>query len=288
MKTSPLKVPAVGLTNLLAELEETIRVKDVYDCSVMERLESVGKTVPPTVLTQIVEAVKVLLTPKSHKPHIGYFIVLAGLDRSGKETQCFNPGELRGVKSIYKYLTESAFKVLPINLPSYKTMLGSLVGAYLGRAELGYPIKIMGSLSENYAWILWTLDRAQHNPTVGKWLEARARNVVLAKRWTESNLVYQKAQGIEEARVLRLERNIVQPRYTIIIDIPVEEAHRRTVGSGSPADKYERLAFLKRVRENYINLQRSQAFGEVYMVNGLQSPRRVNEAILRKLQCLGL
>ena len=62
----------------------------------------------------------------------GTFIVLEGLDRSGKSTQA---------KRLAKYLNDKGVKASNINFPNRTTAVGSLINSYLQSGqELGeYP-----------------------------------------------------------------------------------------------------------------------------------------------------
>ncbi|MEM2906007.1 MAG: hypothetical protein QW057_01750 [Candidatus Bathyarchaeia archaeon] len=249
-------------------------------------LRHAGIDLPPAVLDAVVNATEEALTPR-REAWLGRFLVLTGLDKAGKETQCFNPSRLASVKSVREFLEERGFKVFTVSLPSYETLLGSLVGAYLKRPALTSPVRIEGDLPTDLAWILWSLDRAQHNRHVSEWLAQGERNVVLAKRWTESNVVYQVALGVEAARILRFERNIVQPDYILVLDIPAWEAVERSKREGFDVDRYEQASFLERVRENYLKLAGLSVGKLIRFIEARGSPQEVNMKVLSTLADLG-
>lgn len=283
-------VSAEGLAILLSTIEKI--VSGHLDISALEDLRASRKDIPNQIIEEAFLATEELLD-SIPETRLGTFIVIAGLDKSGKETQAFNPSALPGVKSILSYLQEKSFKVLPISLPSYETILGSLVGAYLKARSHEGPRKgpsarILGNLSPEYAWILWSLDRARQNPRVKDWLGRGKEYVVLSKRWTESQLAYQKALGIGEDRILKLEGNIVQPDYTFILDIPPEEVVRRAKRASIRPDKYENISFLNKVREGYLDLYKRQVLGKMFLIDGARSPEEVNREILAKLKEIGI
>jgi dTMP kinase len=212
-------------------------------------------------------------------------VVVTGVDRSGKETHCFNPKRRRGIVSLQSFLATRSYGVLGIRQPSYATPLGALVGAYLGGEARGTAID--GTLVKEWAWILWSLDRAQHNGRVLAWLAQSSRHLVLAKRWTESNVVYQQANGLDATRILHLERHIAKPDYTVILDVPVDIATQRLVRSGRPQDAYEQGPLLERVRRLYLSLPALVPSGETVLVNAARPPRAVNEDLRQVLTQMG-
>jgi dTMP kinase len=252
-----------------------------------ELLRDATSKLPKPISNSLMYATKNLLA----RVEIGrrYFIVLAGIDKAGKETQCNNPKKEPGVESLCDYLSKRGFNVHLVNLPTYGSPLGDLVGSYLGRPESKRKYEIKGQLPKDIAWILWSLDRAQHGQTIQTILKkSEERNLVLSKRWTESQLAYQLANGVDAERILRFERNIIQPSHTFLIDISAEEAIRRMSKSGELPDIYEKVEYLRAVRQHYLNLHRYRGFlGEIIVIDGERSPIEVNRDILSRLLALG-
>lgn len=232
--------------------------------------------IPKDLLEEIIKAAKALLIPIG--PILGKFLVVTGIDRSGKETQCFNPFGVEGVVPIYDALTDWSYEVLRISLPSYETSLGSLVGAYLKRRT---DVVIKGEISKSHAWILWSLDRAQHHDAIAGWLRKGRRRIILSKRWTESNVAYQKPQGVNEKRILSLERHITKQDYTIILDLPPKVALQRVEGA---RDVYENITLLEEVRQIFAELPKYYPFGKTFIVNGARPPQEVNNQTLNLLK----
>jgi len=206
----------------------------------------------------------------------GIFIVVTGVDKTGKETHTFNPSKIKEIVSIKEFLEKQGYLVLGIRQPSYETPLGSLVGAYLGRMKTDYIID--GRLDVKYAWILWSLDRAQHVQKVREWLRKNEKHIVLSKRWTESNVIYQYFNGIPSKEVLNIEKNVPKPDYILVIDIPYDELVRRL--NRARKDDYEKIEFLKRIREAYLELPKYYPYGEVFLVSGKGSIRETNRRII--------
>ncbi|MCP8321739.1 MAG: hypothetical protein H3Z52_12495, partial [archaeon] len=113
------------------------------------------------------------------------------------------------------------------------------------------------------------------------------KNIVLSKRWLESNVVYQKANDIDVKRILNLEKNIIKQDYTFIIDLPADMALKRVDKFESKEDLYEDVNFLEKVRKLFLNLQDYYPFGKAFIVNGANPPDVVNKQILDLLKELG-
>ena len=279
-----LKIQATDLEHLLTLIEKETLSKERLRERLKTKIANKHLNVPKKILQEFIAVSEILVTPR--KVNLGKMIVVTGLDKSGKETQAFNPQRNPKITSIYDYLLSRSYRVLKISLPSYENTFGSLVAAYLGKEKSS--VQILGELPEEVAWILWSLDRAQHIPKVEKWLETSPFNVVVSKRWTETNVAYQKAKGVKDERVLRLERNFIKQTYTFVIDVSPEIVFERMQVSGENPDRYEVMEFLTKVRENYNNLDQYYPFGKMFYFDGSESLERVNQKILQKLNELGL
>jgi dTMP kinase len=261
-------IEAEKLEILLSKIEQLVsKEKDVSELKKVVREQGV-----PNRIANRIEFAYRCLTFKNEFEKKGLFLVVSGIDKSGKETHAFNPKGLKGVKPIYKLLLERGYKVLRISLPSYQTSLGSLVASHLGKNK----VKIKGKVSSKLAWILWALDRAQHAKLVSSWLSKGKEYVVVAKRWVESNVVYQMAQGVELERILNLEKNLVKQDYTIVLDVSSDVALARSF----EADAYEVKRNLENVRRLYLDLPRYYPYGEFYLVDASRNPEEVNKDVL--------
>jgi thymidylate kinase len=267
-----LIIDAEELQRSLADVERAVTGYDV------EALRSAAETwrIPVKVAKEFVEVSKSLIAFQP-SPRAGKFLVISGVDKSGKETHSFNQSRLAKITSVYDHLNSKGFKVLPVSLPSYETLLGSMVGAYLGRRDS--VVEIRGELSGSFAWLLWSLDRAQFNSRVDGWLAAGSRNIVLAKRWTESHAVYQPEVGVDRERVIRFEGRVVKQDFTVVLDISPAQALLR-LRSRSDRDNYEHASLIERVRRRYLTLSEIYPYGDVYLVDASRSLEEVNADIL--------
>ncbi len=214
------------------------------------------------LIEDIVKSYKNLVTHNSFLKK-GKFIVVSGIDKSGKETQTISGKGC--VKPLNQFLRDKGYNVWTILQPSYDTRLGGLIKYYLTKNKKTY----------NFAWILWSLDRAQHKEKIIEWL-SKEKNIVLAKRWTESNVVYHAAKGVDINEILSFERNVPKQDLTLVIDIKPETSLERNL----KPDAYENLNLLKMVWKNYINLNYIYPYGDKIYIDGEADPCTVNNTLL--------
>ncbi len=244
------------------ETLELVRSR-VFDGISLKSEELIARGVPQTYAAEIEKSVDALITEIGFRRR-GRFIVISGIDKSGKETQAFAGGA--DVVPVSAFIKEHGYDVINVLQPSYDTVLGGLVRWYLNNSS---------SVKKENAWMLWTLDRAQHNRSIAEWLSNGG--IVVAKRWTESHVVYQQVQGIEVESILKAERNIIKQDITFILDVDVQEVLKRLNGRG---DNYENVEMLNRVRENYMRLGLMYKYGTMVYVDANGSPREVNRTLL--------
>ncbi len=270
----PKNISAKKLEHILKITEEYVNSENLTELKT--KLDS-NKDVPEVILRNILNSANQLVK-SSAESNLTRFIVITGIDKTGKTTQCFNPDKLRNITSIHKILVKLQKKVLKISLPAYNTYIGSLISAYLGKES---KFSIRGKLSPDYAWILWSLDRAQYNNRVINWLNINKQNVVLADRWTESNIAYQKAVGIDHKRILEFEKKIIKPTNIIILNMPIEMLNKRSENMKDKNDLYEENSFLKNVQDIYLKLNKYYPYGTLNIVNSSDNVKTVNKNLIK-------
>jgi thymidylate kinase len=256
-------------------------LKDIEECvssGVVDELEAraLGWNIAPSISKEMLRISRSLISFRVKKERLGRFLVVTGLDKTGKETQVFNPQRKAGVVSIVEHLKSKGYQVLGIHQPSYNTMMGQLVGAYLGHpTEL---VKIDGVLDPAIAWLLWSLDRGQQSERIVTWISMGRMHVAVAKRWTESNVVYQSVNGVSPERVLSFESNVVKQDATILLYASIETIMSRLVSHY--ADAYENVQTLKKVAELYSDLEKLYPYGKVYRISADPDLQTVNRNVL--------
>ncbi len=248
----------------IAKLSSLVNlVNESYRSACQLRAEVLQQMLGDSALAEEVVSAYTALLRSVELERKGKFIVVSGIDKSGKETQVLRGGGC--VKPLNEYLRELGYEVLTIIQPSYDTRIGKLVKAYLE----------MKNTSIENAWVLWSLDRAQHIASVNEWLSKENR-IVLAKRWTESNVIYHAAKGVNYTDILEFERNVPKQDVTFIIDITAETSIKRN----KRPDAYESLDFLKKVRELYLKMKEIYPYGDRVYVEGESDPCTVNRTLL--------
>ena len=172
-------------------------------------------------------------------PKRGRFIVIEGLDSSGKHTQAL--------------LLKSKLKgSVLVSFPNYKSAIGRLIEDYLhGR---------MGSKEEvpaEVAALLYAMDRYQLREKLDKMLEMG--KTVIADRYTPSNL-YQAAKlaGKAQAEFLvwlgELESGLPKPDAVVFLHLPAKAAQNlMRARKGKVVDMHESdVAFQEKVRKLYL------------------------------------
>lgn len=168
------------------------------------------------------------------------FIVLEGVDGSGKSTQ---------VMAVARWLAERGRDVITTREP--------------GATELGAAIRniVLHSARPVTPWaevLLYAADRAQHVAEVVRPALEGGRDVV-SDRFLWSSLAYQgagrKLGSVEVAAANREAVSDVKPDLVVVLDVPYEVAHARLEGDPDRIEAEPR-EFHERVREAFLDLAR--------------------------------
>jgi len=198
----------------------------------------------------------------------GKFIVIEGVDCSGKTTQA---------RRLVAALRHRGIDVLAIREPG-----GTPVSERVRRILLSHR----GTMSPRTELLLYLAARAQ--VTAEKIAPAlRAGKVVVADRYYLSTYAYQIGGRGLPADVVRtadrFARLGVEPDLTFIFDVAPAEARRRLEASGKKPDRMERqgAAFFARTRRYY--LQAAKAGRNVVLLDGSRSPHVLAAEILARV-----
>lgn len=181
------------------------------------------------------------------------FIVIEGLDGSGKSTQA-------------RMLAESLRKEgHDVNLTAEPTE--SMTGSLLRRILSGYLEVDAKTLA-----LLFTADRMEHldkeiKPSLDK------GEVVVCERYYHSTVAYQAAQGIDRNWLLQLNCKALEPDATFYLDIEPSKAINRSDRN----EIFEEAEFLKKVQREY------DKFKEIIRLDGNleqeEISKRIQEAV---------
>lgn len=196
----------------------------------------------------------------------GRFITIEGIDGAGKTTQA---------KFLASYLHQAGHRVLVTYEPG-----GTPLGEILREMLLDRRFSAMVPAAELF---LYAAARAEHVARVIRPALAQGQ-VVICDRFSDSTLVYQGyGRGLDLsllAAVNTLATGGLEPDLTVVLDLPAEEAQRRLLASGRPADRLEAqgLEFLERLRRGYLSIVKEKAHRMV-LVDAAAPPKAVFERI---------
>jgi dTMP kinase len=207
---------------------------------------------------------------------LSYLITFEGTEGCGKSTQA---------KLLQKRLESVGRSCLLTREPG-----GTRIGREIRKILLNPANRRMASEVE---MALYFADRAQHLQEVilpavddGK--------TVICDRFTDSTLAYQGyARGIPRRLIRSLDRILTgayRPRFTVLLDLPVEVGLRRARGRNQKSKKgrgearfeAEHLEFHTRVRQGYLQMARKEP--DRYVVVDAEGNRsKVHEAVWKQM-----
>lgn len=196
----------------------------------------------------------------------GLFITFEGIDLCGKSTQA---------ERLAAHLRERGLDVVFSREPG-----GPPISEKIREILLDPENRAMTALTE---LLLYEASRAQHTEELirpaleaGKW--------VVSDRYGDASFAYQgygRKLGGELVRGLnQLATGGLVPDLTIVLDLPPEEAARRSKGEGWKADRLERerVDFHRRVREGYLQLAKEEP-ERVEIIDGRGTVEEIGERV---------
>lgn len=188
----------------------------------------------------------------------GFLLTIEGVDAVGKKTQ----SRLLNSRFKLKHL-----KIKLLAFPDYTTPIGREIKAFLA-GNRNHPPELVHILFAANRWE----KREELRSLLGE------GNTIIVNRYTESNLVYGKANGLSLEWLANLENGLPRSDLVIVLDAPPTFlASRRSVNK----DVYEAdLRLQERVRKTYRELARKfrwiiiDATGDVETVH-----RRILKAV---------
>ena len=197
----------------------------------------------------------------------GKFIVIDGIDGSGKGTQAklladyfFDRDKKRHI-----FLTRE-----PYNSEYYAEIRRLL-------KESVNPKDNAGLLAE-----LFTKDRKVHAELIEEFL---SRGIyVVCDRYKYSTLAYQQTQGVPLAKLIKMHKGILVPDLAIILDVPADIALERVLKDGNRSHKevFEQKDFQEKLRQNFLALPAALPDEKIVVINGNRSVKEVFEAIKKE------
>jgi dTMP kinase len=220
------------------------------------------------------------------------FIVIEGLDGSGKSTQLTLLGEYMEKEGIpYKYL----------HFPRLETgVYGKLIARFL-RGELG----AIQQVDPYLVALMFAGDRTDAAPLIRQWMDEGY--LVVADRYVYSNIAYQCAKLETRGQRDRLRdwilefefgyNSLPRPDLNLFLDVPfhftrqqlesMRDGEERAYLKGERDIHEENLEFQEQVRQEYLALQQSVA--DIILIDctsggmGMRPPRDISETIIQHL-----
>lgn len=177
----------------------------------------------------------------------GKFIVIEGLDGSGKSAQ---------VGLLANFLEEKGKEVVLTKEPTIESGAGRTIKKVLsGKVKIA-PLELQK---------LYVQDRKEHleNKVIPALKEGK---FVVSSRYVFSTFAYGFSDGLDVDLLIKMNENFLLPDLTIIIDVLPESCLERIERSKRPKELFEKLEKLKKANEIYKKLP--QIFENVVMIKG--------------------
>ena len=193
----------------------------------------------------------------------GKFIVIEGLDGSGKSSQ---------VDLLSEFLQEKGREVILKNEPTTESEAGIKI-----RKILKGEIKAEPMERQN----LFVQDRKEHLER--KIIPALENGVwVVCSRYIFSTLAFGSADGLDFDELRKMNQDFLLPDITIFLNVSPEECIKRIEARGEQKELFEKLDQLKKVDGYYQKMP--GLFKNFYVVNGALEKALIFEEIKKIIE----
>lgn len=188
----------------------------------------------------------------------GKFIVIEGLDGSGKSAQ---------INLIIKFLEENNKDVLVTKEPTGETEAGRKIKQALLKEIIIEPLELQK---------LFVEDRKAHlkNQIIPV---LKSGKIVVSSRYAFSTIAYGRSDGLDIDSLIKMNYNFIMPDLTVIVDVLPESCIERIEGSRPLKELFERKEKLAKARDVYKMLP--VMFKNVFLVDGEKPINEVFENI---------
>jgi dTMP kinase len=169
----------------------------------------------------------------------GYIVAIEGIDAVGKNTHSL---------LLYRWLRRKGVDTVHMSFPDYDTPIGKEIKSFLS-GRRAYPIELQH--------LLFAANRWEKLEDIRSCL--RAGKVVVVNRYTESNLAYGKANGLDTAWLASLENGMPKADLVVVLDASPSSLSSRRPGDSK--DVYEKSAALQdKAQKAYRELARKRGW----------------------------
>ncbi|HEU4483421.1 MAG TPA: dTMP kinase [Nitrososphaeraceae archaeon] len=164
----------------------------------------------------------------------GQIIVLEGIDKAGKGTQC---------KLLYNAIRKAGMDCIILDFPDYSTPIGKEIRLFLDGRR---------SYSKEVQHLLLSVNRWEKKEDIEK--IRQNGTIIILDRYYQSNLVYGLSHNLDLNWLINLDKGLPQEDLVIILEIDPEISYRRV---NHERDIFEKnLEFLLTVKQNYRKLSK--------------------------------
>ena len=189
----------------------------------------------------------------------GRLIVLEGMDKAGKGTQC---------KLLNEYLNKNGNKSQVLDFPDYTTILGKEIRKFLD-GKNNFPLQVQHMLLSANRW--------EKKETILNIINKGT--TIVMDRYYQSNLVYGLSNGLDLEWLANLDKGLPKEDLVIILDITSNTSNKRVINHRDIFEKNNNL--LIKVKKNYRKL--AQIYGW-YIIDGERSIKDVHQEICNLLR----
>lgn len=173
---------------------------------------------------------------------MGAFIVIEGIDGSGKTTVC---------RTVAESLRKEGYDVDVTAEPTHEG-----IGAFIRSGSVG-------RISQRAESLLFIADRYEHTASISK--AVSEGKIILCDRYYASTLAYQSAKLDGDSADMDWLRGLCEPfvgtpDIVILLDMDPKESMERVGVRGEEESKFEKLCFQEQVRGAYLRLAEEYGF----------------------------
>jgi len=197
--------------------------------------------------------------------YLGKFIVVEGLDGSGKSAQ---------INLVIDFLKEQGKEVIETKEPTTESDSGRKIKQALKKEIIVEPFELQK---------LYVQDRRKHleNKVIPALNEGK---FIVSSRYAFSTFAYGYSTGLNVDELVEMNKEFLLPDLTIIVDVSPESCVKRIEGRGEEKELFEELEKLTKVNEIYKKIP--QMFENVIIVNGEKQILEVFEEIKKEINKL--
>ena len=190
----------------------------------------------------------------------GYIIGIEGIDAVGKHTHSV---------LLSTWLRRNGVKTIKMSFPDYDTIIGKEIRAFLSM-ERNYPIELQH--------LLFAANRWEKSEEIKSQL--RSGKTIIVNRYTESNLAYGVANGLDAGWLANLENGLPKTNLVIVLDAAPQSLKSRRADKSKDAYE-ENSALQSNAQKAYRELARKNGWKLVHADGPVEEVQKTLLKIVR-------